>query len=324
MRRITGLVLVGLGVFLVSTAILARVYVLDQVRVTPIDQYAQTVGPGTGTYFDPPTLSEKQSDLVARRTLKGDVAASNETTGVWDVSVVVQTADGALVRATIDRVAFDRKSGESVHCCGEAVDAEPTPHEGMSYKFPFSTEKKTYQFWDVNSRRAFPAQYVSEEKIQGLTTYKFVQEIPTLELRKQEGAGSLVGEPPSFQPPVMYSNTRTAWVEPTTGIIVKGNEQARTTLRNSAGEDKVTVLQADLTFNEDTQKAQAKLARDGITKINLVKWVVPIVGLVLGLAFVVVGLLLRRSRPGQDTVGEHADIVGPTEETQQLPPPRRV
>jgi len=324
MRRITGLVLVGLGAFLVGAAILSRVYVLDQVRITPIDQFAQTVAPGTGTYFDPPTLSEKRSDLVARRRLKGDVAASNETTGVWDVSVVVQTTDGALVRATIDRVAFDRKSGESVHCCGEAVDAEPTPHEGMSYKFPFSTEKKTYQFWDVNSRRAFPAQYVSEEKIQGLTTYKFVQEIPTLELQKQEVSGSLVGEStPSFQAPVMYSNKRTAWVEPTTGIIVKGMEQARTTLQNSAGEDKVTVLQADLTFNEDTQKAQAKLARDGITKINLVKWVVPIVGVVLGLAFVVVGLLLRRSRPGQHTVGEHADIVLPAEEPEQLPPPRR-
>jgi Porin PorA len=247
----------------------------------------------------------------------------------------VETGDGTFVRATRDRVAFDRKNAQSVNCCGEGVgsltgELEPVRHEGVTYKFPFSTQKQTYQFWDVNSRRAFPAQYDSEEKIQGLTTYKFVQEIPTMELRKQPGVGSLVGENASFQAPVMYTNTRIVWVEPVSGVIVKGNEQARTTLRNSAGEDKITVIETNVTFNEETQKKQADLARDAISKINLVKWVIPLVGLVLGLAFGVVGLaLLLRSRPSQPTYVDKADAVGPAggaaveAETERLPPSRR-
>jgi hypothetical protein len=40
-------------------------------------------------------------------------------------------------------------------------------------------------------------------------------------------------------------------------VIVKGSEQNRTTLRDSAGQDKTVVLQFDLTFNEDSQRSQA-------------------------------------------------------------------
>jgi hypothetical protein len=315
MRRVWGSILLGLAVFLLVGAAMVRFYAADRLELTPVDQYVQTVAPGTGTYFDsdPATLTEKQADLVARRTVKGDVKASNQTTGVWDVSVVLETGDGTFVLASLDRVAFDRKSGESANCCGESVDSEPTRHTGLSYKFPFDTGKQTYQFWDVNSKKAYPARYVAEEKIQGLTTYKFVQDIPIQELRKQEVPGSLVGESsPSFQAPVVYSNTRTVWVEPKTGVIVKGSEQTKTTLQNSAGEDKVTVLDATLTFDPPTQRSQADLARDGITKINLVQWVVPGVALVLGLALGAVGLLLLRpgSRP-EATGGDRGEELVP-------------
>jgi hypothetical protein len=293
-----GFVLIGLGAFLVSVALLARFYVLDQVRVIPIDQFAQTVAPGAGTYFDPGTLTEKRADLVATRRLRGDVAASNDTTGVWDVSVVLETSDGTFVRASLDRVAFDRKSAESVHCCGEAVDGEAVRHEGVTYKFPFNTPKEDVLFWDVNARKAYPARYVSEEKIQGLTTDKFIQQVPVHQLTTQEVPGSLVGESaPSVQAPVIYSNTRTVWVEPETGIIVKGSEQAKTTLQDSAGQDRVTVLDATLTFDEATQRAQADLAKKSIRKLSAVEWLVPAVGLVLGLAFAAVGWLLVRGRP---------------------------
>ena len=36
---------------------------------------------------------------------------------------------------------------------------------------------RTYQFWDANVKKAVPARYVSEETVQGLTTYKFVSQI---------------------------------------------------------------------------------------------------------------------------------------------------
>lgn len=296
MRRLWGPVLLGLGVFLLVTAGMLRFFVTDRLLVTPIDQYARTVAPGPGTYFDAGALQERTGDLVARRTLKGDVAASNGKVAVWDVSVVLETGDGTFVRASIDRVATDRKTAEAVNCCGEAVDSQPVRHAGVSYKFPFGTEKRDYQLWDPNSAKAYPAKYVSEEKVQGLTTYKFIQTVPGFQLRTQDVPGTLVGEStPTFTAPVWYTNTRTVWVEPDTGVIVKGNEQNRTTLRNSAGDDKVVVVQFDLTFDDATQRNQANLARDGISQIRLVSIWLPLTCLLLGVILVAAGAIVIRS-----------------------------
>ena len=159
MRRLWGGVLLGLGVFLIVLAGLFRFFVADRAILTPIDQYTKTVAPGAGTYFDTASLSEKRADLTATRILRGDVAASTADVGVWDVSVAVETGDTSLVRASLDRVAFDRKTAESVDCCGAGVDGEPVRHEGVTYKFPFDTEQQDYLLWDVNSRKSYPARY---------------------------------------------------------------------------------------------------------------------------------------------------------------------
>jgi hypothetical protein len=310
MRRFLGPVLLGVGVFLVVLAGLLKFFVADRVILTPIDQYAQTTSPGPGSYLDPATLQVRSADLVAVRTLKGDVAASNKDTAVWDVSVVLSTGDGQLVRATVDRVATDRRTAEAVNCCGEAVDSVPTRHSGISYKFPFNTQKQEYQFWDSNAKKAVPARYVSEETVQGLTTYKFVSQIPPTQIQTQEVPGSLVGDSaPSVQAPVYYTDTRTVWVEPKTGVIVKGSEQNRTTLRDSAGQDKTVVLQFDLTFNEDTQKSQAQLARDNMGKIDLVTIWLPLIGLLVGIVLIIAGLIIMVS--ADRATGRHAEQPEP-------------
>jgi hypothetical protein len=316
MRRFLGPVLLGLGVFLLVLAGMLRFYVADRVVVTPIDQFAQTVAPGPGTYLDPAALQERTGDLVATRRLVADVAASDKDTAVWNVSVVLTTGDGQFVRATVDRVATDRRTGEAVNCCGESVDSQPIRHSGVSYKFPFGTKKQDYAFWDPNSKTALPARYVSTEKVQGLDTYKFIQQIPAQQIQTQEVPGSLVGQPgtPSVQAPVFYTDTRTVWVEPKTGVIVKGNEQNKTTLRDSSGQDKATVLQFDLTFDDATQRSQAKLAKDNITKIDLVTIWAPLLGLLLGLILVVAGLIIMRaadrSRPASPSQDEEPLPVG--------------
>ena len=314
MRRFLGPALLGVGVFLVVLGGLLKFYVADRVILTPIDQYAQTTSPGPGSFLDPATLQVRSSDLVAVRTLRGDVAASNRDTAVWDVSVVLSTGDQQLVQASVDRVATDRRTAEAVNCCGEAVNSVPTRHSGLSYKFPFDTQKQTYQFWDANAKKAVPARYVSEETVQGLTTYKFVSQIDATQIQTQEVPGSLVGESaPSVQAPVYYTDTRTVWVEPKTGVIVKGSEQNRTTLRDSAGQDKTAVLQFDLTFNEDSQRSQAQLARDNIGKIDLVTTWLPLIGLLVGIVLIAAGLLIMVS-------AERAD-AGPTEQPEPVGTP---
>jgi hypothetical protein len=136
----------------------------------------------------------RSADLVAVRTLKGDVAASTKDTAVWDVSVVLSTGDGQLVQASIDRVATDRRTAEAVNCCGEAVNSVPTRHSGLSYKFPFDTQKQTYQFWDANAKKAVPARYVSEEDGAGPDDVQVTSRRSTAtQIQTQEVPGSLVG-----------------------------------------------------------------------------------------------------------------------------------
>lgn len=303
MRRLWGGVLLALGVFLVVLAGMLRFYAAERAVETPIDQFTTTVAAGPGRYFNPGTLSEVSADMVATRTVKGDVPASSDDTGVWDVYVAVRTGDGVLIRESQDRVGFDRRTAESVNCCGEAVDGTAVRHSGVSYKFPFDTQKQDYGLWDVNSRQAVPAKFVSEDQVQGLTVYKFVQQVPSQQIRTAEVPGSLVGEAaPTFEAPVFYSNVRTVWVEPRSGVIVKGAESTSSTLRNSTGQDRVTVLQADLTFNEETQRNQAELARDAVGRIDLISLWLPLGALVLGLILLAVAVLLLRSAgPRRDT-----------------------
>jgi len=284
MRRWLGPVLLGLGVFLLVTAAMMRFYAADRLVVTPIDQYAQTVAVGPGRWLDGASGQQQSGDLTAIRTVKADVPASSDDVAVWDVSVVLQTGTGTMVRTTVDRVALDRRTAESVNCCGEASDGEPTRHSGVSYKFPFGTEKRDYTVWEPNSRQSYPAKFVAEEKVQDLTTYKFIQQVPGQELQRSGAT-------------VWFETVRTLWVEPRSGVIVKGAEQAASNLNSSSGP---TVVQFDVTFNDKTQQNQAKLARDAISSIRWATLLIPLLGLILGLILVAAGLLLMRreqSRP---------------------------
>jgi hypothetical protein len=313
MRRVWGSILLGLGVFLIVAAGMIRFYAVDKLVVIPKDQYSVSVAPGTGSYFDPGTLQVRPSgDIVARRRVRGDVGASNGTTGVWDVSLVLETGDGTFVRAVVDRVAFDRKTGESVHCCGEAIDSTPVPHEGYSYKLPFDLKKQDYLFWDPNSSAAYPAKFDGDDTVQGLKVYRFVQDVPGHEIRKEDVPGSVVGESaPSVNAPVWYTNRRTIWVEPATGIIVKGREQTHVTLRNLSNEDKVVALDVDVQHDDPTQRELTELARDTITDIRLAKWYLPIGAVVIGLGFIALAAtMLRRSDDG----GESEPAAKPAEE----------
>jgi hypothetical protein len=284
MRRWLGPLLLGIGVFLLVTAGMMRFFVADRLVVTPIDQYAQTIAVGPGRWLDGATGQEQTGDLTAIRTVKGDVPASSEDVAVWDVSVVLQTGTGTMVRTTLDRVATDRRTAESVNCCGESADGEPTRHSGVSYKFPFGTEKRDYSWWEPNSRQAYPAKYVSEEKVQDLTTYKFIQQVPGQELQRSGAT-------------VWFQTTRTVWVEPRSGVIVKGSEQAASNLGSAAGP---TIVNFDVTFDEATQKSQAKLARDAISSIGWVTLWIPLLCLLLGLIMLAAGaVLMRADRPGR-------------------------
>jgi hypothetical protein len=300
MARRVGFVLVFLGLFLLFFALVERVYAYPRLKKAPLDQYSQPVATGTGSYFNrsPDKLREiTGAQLKNVRTVRGDVKAGSDEVAVWDsFNSTVDTADQGVITATQERIALDRRTAQSVQCCGE----NPR-HQGLTLKFPFDTKQTTYQFWDGPAQRALPAAFTREEKLEGVTVYRFEQRIDRLDVGDQEIPGTLAGDPdtPSVQTNIIYSNTKTLWVEPATGIIVKAQQDATQVLEAQGGEQVLTLIDAVLTYDEATVSKNADDASSGANSLRLFGTVLPLVALFLGLIAIGAGLVLLRSPEGR-------------------------
>jgi hypothetical protein len=304
MGRRVGFVLVFVGLFLLFFGLFARVYTYPRLKKAPLDQYSEPVATGTGTYFNrsPDRLTEVTgAQLKNVRVVRGDVGAGSDEVAVWDsFNSTVDAADNGVISATQERIALDRVTAQSVQCCGE----NPR-HQGLTLKFPFGTEKTTYQFWDGPAQRALPAAFTRTEKLNGLTVYRFEQRIDRLDVGDQDIPGTLAGEPdtPSVQTNIIYSNTKTLWVEPATGIIVKAQQDATQVLETQGGEQVLTLLDAVLTYDEATVDGNADDASSGANRLRLLGTVLPFAALLLGLVAVGAGLVLLRSPEGRRIAG---------------------
>jgi Porin PorA len=313
-RRV-GYVLVFLGLFLIFFGLVERVYAYPRLKKAPLDQYSQPVATGNGTYFNrsPDKLQEVNgAELRNIRTVRGDVKAGSDEVAVWDsFNSTVAVADNGVITATQERIALDRVTGQSVRCCGE----NPA-HQGLTLKFPFDTKKQSYQFWDGPANAAFPAQFTGQEVVAGVKVYRFEQRIEPRTLRTQDVPGSLAGDPDadSVTTDVVYSNHKTLWVEPATGIIVKAQQDATQVLQTPDGEPVLTLLDAVLTYDDATVKANAEDASSGASRLRLLGTILPIGGVLLGLVLTSIGLYLLRAPQGRrlrrpEREGRPADAV---------------
>jgi hypothetical protein len=315
MRRGIGYLLVGLGVFLLALAPLLRFYAYPALAKAPLDQDSQTVSVApNATYLNIGALELVEgATLTATRRVQGDVAAGNDDRAVWDVFVRVEN-EGTLVTATTDRVAFDRSTSEAINCCGESLNGAPAKHEGIEYKFPFNAEKKTYQYFDTTIGQASDMVYKASEKVAGVNVYRYEQVIEPTKIAELEVPGTLIGRTESsVAVDRFYSNVRRVWVEPRTGVIVKGQEEQLSTLRDDSGADVLTVTKATLTFDKDTVAEQAKTAKDNARSLGLLRTTGPAVLGLLGLALALLGLGLALRRRGDGEFDEpgsrHRDPV---------------
>lgn len=301
MRRIIGLVLMGLAGFLVMTALLALVYVPGQVKKTPLDTDSYTRLTGNASAL--PT-----GDGAPVKALSHTVADGKKSDGdvvVFDTFTCLITdpngdapdcvddtdPDKRLVTATTDRFATDRTTGMAVN--DEKYIGDATPHEGLVNKFPFGVEKKTYPFWDGVLGRAVDANFEGEEKVNGWDTYKFVIDVAD---EPAEISNGIQGT---------YSSTKTMFIDPRTGAIQKQTEQQVRKLDNGT-----TVLDLDFGFTDKTIAANIKDAKANDSKLGLVDKLPWIAGL-LGLLSAAVGFFLwngsRRADDGDDQRFAHDD-----------------
>jgi predicted RNA-binding protein len=102
---------------------------------------------------------------------------------------------------------------------------------------------------------------------------------------------------------VVYSNERTMWVEPTSGVIVSAEEHPNTVVRGPDGTTGVTILAGDFAATDETLAAGVERANDTRGQITMVTVVLPLLLAGIGLVLLVLGLFLaRRSlRDGEQT-----------------------
>lgn len=325
MRRIVSFVLLGLGVFAVALGLLLRFYAYPQLAKVPLDNESTSVAEGDGVTalvietVDGAPAPEVRSNLSVTATtyVTGDLRAP-EVVEDGDVAVYVEAVkmvddtSGTTITASVRSLCIDRFTSEAVKPCEDQyIEQEQNkPDEagrdelqqpGLSFKFPFGAEQKDYEYYDLSSRQAITAKYDGEDTIQGLDTYRYVMTVPPTKIAEREVPGALVGleDEPSVTADMYYQVKRTVWVEPTTGIIIVGQQELKQELvppGESQGQGTV-VFDGKLRFNDKTINDNVTKAEDNMSKLSLLTtW--PVAMWIVGGLLIVVGIVLLVSDAG--------------------------
>ncbi len=338
--RIAACGLLGLGAALLIAALLLSTYTHGKIAKIPLDLDADLMSEGTGTALDPASLSSPERFVIdenvpvaLQQQLSVEAPANADVVTLQVGSSLRRTdkqGDEGLLLAMVDTVTLNRITAMAVSSDtnpGGAVqkprsiedDAPPTnvalPHEGLSYRFPFDTEKKTYPYFDPIAQKAFDANYDGEEDVNGLTTYRFTQNVgydadgklveplkysslydndEDSQVTARASLWGVEAEDP-YEPITMtryYAAQRTFWVDPVTGTIVRAKEHGFHYY--SRDELKPEVTFADFTVNstEETVESQVAAARDEADHLALWSRILPITFAALGLVSLVGGVLL--------------------------------
>ncbi|TEX50631.1 MAG: hypothetical protein B7C55_09745 [Actinomycetales bacterium mxb001] len=308
MKRGIGLVLVGLGVFLVVLGALMRFTVVPAVAKAPLSPgesdggVTQTDQAGVAAkLFDPATLTERTDvPLTVTRFTRGDVPASQTEEAkagdlaIYDTFQRVEDNAGVVVLANTARFAFNRVTSEMSNCCGANLDGENVEMSGIvPLKFPMFTQPQNYPYFDTSINDTVEAVYQGQEDLDGLPVYKYVVTVEPTQTGTIEVPGDLVGSPlPTFVAPRYYSNVLTMFVEPQTGAIVKGESVQVQTLRGPDNTDKVTILDAVIGTTPEEASAGVEYAKTQSALITLLNSTVPLVAVILGAILLIVGAIL--------------------------------
>jgi hypothetical protein len=301
-------VLAGVGAFLLVTAVLLRFYAAPQLIAAPTDVYEQDVLVSPhASYFDESTLATLHNvRLTYTLTIRGDQQASNNTMGVWDTfASLADPLNHNVVNSVYQRYAFNRRTGQLSNCCGASVnDSTEIKQSGIGLFWPIGTKKRTYQVFDNNSMKAWPAHYVREVKDTGVQTYEFTQHVPATVADVMTGVPtSLLGIPGPSKSVVAdryYEATNTFWVDPRTGVLIDEEVKGQSYLTTTTGQGKLVAVNLDLRMGQASRQSLASQANKNATSIAEISVLGPlalgILGLILLLTATTPWRYLRRPR----------------------------
>ena len=386
MLRFAACGIIGLGAALLIAALLLSTYTSSRITKIPLDIDTTLVSDGNGTALDSASLSgdhlvvNQNVPLVSQQQVSVESPANADVVTLQVGSSVRRTdkqKDSGLLLALVDTVTLNRKTAMAVsddtHTGGSvqkprAYSDENPPtaialrHDGLSYRFPFHTEKKTYPYFDPIAQKPFDVNYDSQEDVNGLTTYRFTQNVgynpdgklvapvkyPSLYAGDEDGKVTtsaamwgVQGGDPAEQITMTryYAAQRTFWVDPVSGTIVKQTERANHYFARDPLKPEVTLADYRVTSNEDAVESQVNAARDERDRLALWSRVLPITFTAVGLISLIGGGLLasfslRTERaltdPGLDRAdqdffgrsGLEEPVPGAEAETEKLPTQR--
>jgi hypothetical protein len=308
--------LVGLGAFLIIAGLLLRFYAAPRLIAAPAGFYSTvTLTDPHASYFDQRALTTRRDvTLTYNDTIRGDAAASTGTIAVWDSFTVLEDLKRNIqLIATYQRSAFDRRTGELTNSHGASINDDTRVRQyGIGVVFwPIGTQKTTYQVYDTNTERAWPAAYSGTATVQGLLTYRFTQHVPVTVVQQLQGVpASLLGLPGPSRNIVAdrtFQASNTFWVDPRTGVPVSARERILSVLHGPGGKGSLMVASASLTMIPASQRSLAAVARQNAASITTVSKTGPLGGILLGVLLILAGTIpvrrlprvpLRRTRRG--------------------------
>ena len=350
MLRLAAAGVIGLGAALLIAAVLLSTYTSGKIRKIPLNIDQTLLSNGTGTALDPASLSgekfivDKDVPLVSQQAITVETPANAQVV-TFQVGTTVRRSDkqqeNGLLLAMVDTVTLNRSSAEAVsdqdHPGGSvqrprSIEDEkpPTnvalPHNGLSYRFPFGTEKMSYPVFDPIAQKAF---------VNGLSTYRFTQSVgydadgklvepikyASLYDRNEDGevtarAGlwGLPGDP--YEPVTMtrfYAAQRTFWVDPVSGTIVKAQEHANHYYARDPLRPEMALADYKVTSTEQTIEDQVAAARSERDRVALWSRILPISLGSAGLVALIGGALL-----GTFAIRVESAMSGPGEDDSDL------
>ncbi len=385
MLRFAACGIIGLGAALLIAALLLSTYTTSRITKIPLNIDTTLISDGNGTAIDSASLSgdhvvvNQNVPLVSQQQITVESPANADVVTLQVGTSVRRTdkqKDSGLLLAIVDTVTLNRKTAMAVsddtHTGGSVQKprafndenpptAMPLRHDGLSYRFPFHTEKKTYPYFDPIAQKPFDVNYDTQEDVNGLTTYRFTQNVgyntdgklvapvvyPSLYAGNEDGkvttSAAMWGVPgdPGEQITMTryYAAQRTFWVDPMSGTIVKETEHANHYFARDPLKPEVTLADYKVTSNEDTVESQVNAARDERDRLALWSRVLPITFTAVGLIALVGGGVLASfslrtesalTDPGLDRVdrdffgrnGLEEQVPGAEAETEKLPTQR--
>jgi hypothetical protein len=285
-----------LGAFFLTTAGVAQFWAKHAAERTPLDSYQVTLLTGNADLLDAKSGTTSQTPVKIANITQVDGGLSDGHVIVFVTSTCVNKdvddppdclpkSDKRMITDSKLNFAADRHTAEALDDPKYVTNSPPV--QGLTNRWPFHPQQKTYDVWDDTSKKATPAEFSGTTTVDGLKCNQYHQVITDAPIDLGNGIKGL------------YNLDETYTIDAVTGKIINQEVHDVRTVKDSGD----TALDLTAQYTDGTISDNVDFAKSAGRQLTLVTDVLPIAGLVAGLLCLAVGilLLLRRRRDRTET-----------------------